>query len=68
MERLSSLERVVGSTLDICKMVMPTQMTKKAITIVMICEAEALSPWNRTYTLDLIEVEEGYEKGDVPRS
>jgi len=30
-------------------MVIPTQMTRKAITIVIIWAADALSPWKRTY-------------------
>lgn len=49
VDRRSSLVRCSGSTLDICRIVMPKQMTTKPITRVIMEAAEALRPWKRTY-------------------
>lgn len=48
VDRRSSFFNVVGSTFDICKMVIPIQIMMKAMTIVMIWLAVALRPWKRT--------------------
>jgi len=48
VDRRSSFDNVVGSTFDICRMVIPIQIMRKAMTIVMIWVAEALRPWKRT--------------------
>ena len=42
---LLTLGNFLGSTLDIWRMVIPVQMTKKARTTVMIVLADAFKPW-----------------------
>ena len=48
VERRSNLASCVGSTFDICNIVIPTHITKKPITSVIIEATLAWRPWKRT--------------------